>query len=126
MRIRKGRNAHFPAFTVVHGKVRIHIGPTCGGWDLKQGETIRFNRHGKFTATRIFKHAAYIDATFPRKGWNPKGPTLERFVIRKQMQVLVHKGEVVSTQLLPETWGHLERLHLPYEQRSRMDPNYAL
>ena len=102
-------NRKYPSFKVIEGKVDLQIGPTCLGWRLGIGQKVRFNRHGTFTVEQITsKGVAFIHASFPRKGWNPKGPTTSQIMVLPKFEVTIRKGAVYTRNVPPEEWQQIE------------------
>lgn len=63
---------------------------------LKKGQWVRFHKHGTFNVTKAWKGSAELTVTFPRKGWNPEGPTAhEGIVLPAATATMFYQGAVV-------------------------------
>ena len=104
-----------PRIIVVEGRVKIWVGRTGPVCVLKEGEKVRFNKHGTFTVRRIWQRVADLDVKIPRKGWNPSGPRrYEGIRVPAQSEVTIFRGRMHIREIDEGTWREcwLQRSHI--------------
>ncbi|HVV39171.1 MAG TPA: hypothetical protein VHD31_02490 [Candidatus Paceibacterota bacterium] len=103
----------FPTLMLIHGVVHLRISGHNPPWRLKQGEYIRFNKHGKFLVTDANKNVAFLEVTIPRKGWNPEGTRQCIVALPQRCQITVIRGQLHLRRIPLKEWRSFEKSSKP-------------